>query len=211
MSMERFLDVVQGRLPGLVLPAVKTEAVQAAYDLCDRALVWRMTQEFSVTDGVSEWDISSGWHAEMTDAIPKLVLWAKWDGGTMYPVAEGPAYASGDPGIPRWWAFDFPMLRFTPEAAAAGTLAVRASLVPGSNFDELPDFFFAVWFQALEHGTLGRLHSQPAKPYSSVQLAEYHMRQFRRKCEEARAAMDAAGSIDQPTWRYPYFASGRRR
>lgn len=88
------------------------------------------------------------------------------------------------------------------------SLAMALSISPGclecdcGSWD-LPEWMFEMYFQDWLDGTLGRLYSMPSKPWTNLQLAQYHGRRFRnemafRKQEAARGFV-----YNVPTWQFP--------
>jgi hypothetical protein len=71
----------------------------------------------------------------------------------------------------------------------------------------LPGNLWAQHHQLLLDGVLGRMMAQPAKPYSSPKLAEYHLRRFRNALQEVRVATTGGGTA----WRFPSAATRRTR
>jgi len=68
------------------------------------------------------------------------------------------------------------------------------------------------WFETMLDGTMFRLYGQPAKPWSSPQMAQYHGSRFRQGMARARDIAERQHSDQQsPRRTYPYFASGRRK
>lgn len=71
------------------------------------------------------------------------------------------------------------------------------------DWDAVPEWHWEMFFQDLLDGTLGRLYSMPAKPWSSEKHAIYHGKRFRsamgyRKQEALRGFV-----YNTQTWRFP--------
>lgn len=65
--------------------------------------------------------------------------------------------------------------------------------------------------QILLDGLLGRMMTQPNKPYSNAQMAIYHTRKFASGVGYARVEMTRNNTYRQQAWRFPGFAGGSQR
>lgn len=70
---------------------------------------------------------------------------------------------------------------------------------------------WSTWFEAILAGTVYRLCSQPAKPYSSPELARLNAALYNRGKQQARDTARRGFTDGGGNWRFPYFAGGRRR
>lgn len=76
---------------------------------------------------------------------------------------------------------------------------------------ELGEDFWAMWFNTIESGVLGRLFFQPGKPYSDIQMGRVQKNMFSQGVAQARAHVQSMFVTDGVPWRYPYFAYGRSK
>jgi hypothetical protein len=60
-------------------------------------------------------------------------------------------------------------------------------------------------------GLLGRMFSQPAKPWTNTQLSVFHMRKFKIGIAGARVEWTRNNNYRQQAWRFPSFAGGTQR
>lgn len=60
-------------------------------------------------------------------------------------------------------------------------------------------------------GLIGRMMTQPAKPWTNQQLGIFNIRKFNGTVAQARADVRHENIYDGQTWRYPNFARGRQR
>lgn len=65
--------------------------------------------------------------------------------------------------------------------------------------------------QVLLNGLLGRMMTQPNKPYSNTQMAIYHTRKFSSGISAARVEMTRNNTYRKQAWRFPGFAGGSQR
>lgn len=69
-----------------------------------------------------------------------------------------------------------------------------------------PEWIFALYRPAIVAGTLFRMMLQPAKPYSSTELASYHGRKFRNFIAQARRSAMHKNLSGAQRWQFPRFA-----
>lgn len=85
------------------------------------------------------------------------------------------------------------------------------ALKPVSFDAEFETLLWSQWFETILSGTLHRLYAQPAKPYSSPQLAQFHGAKYRSGLASARDIAQRQFTNGGGNWAFPYFARGRRR
>jgi hypothetical protein len=188
-GLARLYDNIQATVPGVLLPIVKI-------------VVWNAIEEFY-------W--RSTWRRE----------WLNW---TMPP---GVLCVDFNPFDGNWvvcWVLDIYGLSDYMVRPPAEIIDTRSPPIDGTregkalvalkpvsldaDFDPL---LFMNWFETILDGALYRLYLQPAKPYSSPQLAGAHAKQFRVGCQRARAVAQMQYTNGPGRWGFPYFASGRRK
>lgn len=181
----RIYDNIMAVLPGVQLSAIKMQ-------------LWNTIEEFSLRSTVLRdtvnWIIAAG--SDRVDLNPYdenlLVCWVL-----------------GQQGLFRWTVLSpGTLVDLTGETAQTRTGTALVALKPASFAVTLPDTLWSTWFEVILDGTLARLYGQPARPYSSIQLASYHLGRYRGGVNRARHTAQRAS---MPTWRFPYFARGRRR
>lgn len=103
-----------------------------------------------------------------------------------------------------------------PFSYDAGTqVRVTVSLAPldpvqaGSEFPEIAQWIWERHFQALTHGVIYKMASQPDKTYSDAGLVKFHGLKFRNEIGVARADNVRANTTDGQAWRFPHFANQR--
>lgn len=106
------------------------------------------------------------------------------------------------------------LLRMAPSAAQ--TLIATVSLTVTDPVDQdkypiFPDWLLKKYGNTILEGLLGRMMSQPAKPYASERLSVYHLRRFRDGMAQGRADARHQGLFAGQRWRFPNFASGHQR
>lgn len=110
-------------------------------------------------------------------------------------------------GTPTWF-YVLPPNAFkiwpVPSETVADALRVRVVLMPTITATTVPDWVFQRFYDALLDGALGRLYAHPAKAYSNMVGAQYHLNRFRDAIGQASA--DAkTGFANAQNWCYPRF------
>jgi hypothetical protein len=70
----------------------------------------------------------------------------------------------------------------------------------------LEPWMWGTFHEAWMDGTLGRLMSQIAKPYTNAAVAQYHMKRFRKFMGRAKQTAARGYQYDTPNWRFPRWA-----
>ena len=94
-------------------------------------------------------------------------------------------------------------LSIDPGQAETYTALVSLTSVATNSYPEFPDWILAKYFNELLHGLIGALYAQPAKPYTSPQLATVHMRKFRQGISLARVSANRQNTYSAQRWRFP--------
>lgn len=100
-------------------------------------------------------------------------------------------------------------IEFYPEITEAmpNAVYIRASLRPEACGDKVPDFMATHFFEAVLHGTLGRLYEYPGRPFSDAAKARYHTTKFRNELVRARDIADRKFSTADVPVQFPSFAN----
>jgi len=88
---------------------------------------------------------------------------------------------------------------------------VLLALRPNNANAPLGDDFWAMWFDTVLAGAMGRLYLQPGKPYSDPAMGRVQRNMFSQGVAQARAHAQSMFVTDGIPWRYPYFAYGRSK
>jgi hypothetical protein len=99
----------------------------------------------------------------------------------------------------------------TPPVSGTREGQVLVALKPVSIDAEFDPMLFSTWFETILDGVLHRLYLQPAKPYSSPQLAQAHGRRYRSGVQGARAIAQKQYTNGPGRWVFPYFGTGVRK
>lgn len=188
-DVNRLLDNVQATVPAVGLAVVKMEAWNAIETFYRDSTTRREMLYWTMPPGTIEVDFDpfdEDWQ----------VCWVlHWDGlerGRIIP-----------PGRLRDLQF--------PQSQLARNGRALVALKPAGFVANTGGVAWSQWFNIILSGTLARLFMQPAKPYSSPQLAQFHGRTFRSGIASARAIAQAEWTDGGGRWRFPLFAPGRAK
>lgn len=189
-DIDRLLDTARIRLPGAVDAALMIELFATMKDFFIKTNAWRDHIEFSALPDQREYDIfpAQGTIVRMfgiTDEDDR-------------PVASGMSV----PGSV--------VLRRAPLTPATYTAEVSLTVVDPTGDGEQPQM--PLWaanryFTTLLDGLVGRMMSQPAKPYSSPQTAVLHIRRYESGTAKARSEVLREHRFNAVRWRFPPFGN----
>lgn len=187
-GLERLYDNVQLVVPGgVTLSLIKVAAWNTIEEFALRSTCFRVEVSWAMPIGTSQVDFNP-YSSDMT------ACWVLGQCGLTAWRVEAPACLVD--------------LR-APTAARTGTAIL--ALKPISFDANLPAELWINWFETILDGTCFRLYGMPNKPWMNTQLATYHGTRFRQGINRARDVAARAWSPQQPAWRFPMFAHGRRK
>lgn len=109
---------------------------------------------------------------------------------------------------------DLYVVRLAVAPSTSGDLIANVSLTPDSAIpvaDSVPDWMWGRYRSGFIDGVLGRLFSQPAKPYTNGTLAVVHSNRFRSAASKAKREMLNRNRFRGQGWAFPQsFATTRR-
>lgn len=192
-GVTRVYDNVLATLPATTLPLIQLALHNAIDEFCIRSLYFREKVWWQMAPGVTQVDFNPF-------SATQLVIWVFAQHGLTNFRVDPPGTLE-DLQVPAsaartGWAW-----------VALGPASFQAVQQQGA-FPEL----WTTWFETMLDGTMFRLTGQPAKPWSSVQLSQYHGSRFRMGINRARDIAERLHSGQQsPRRGFPYFAHGRRK
>lgn len=190
-GVERVYDNVQVQVPSVMLSAVKLALWNTIEDfyiqstMCREHVFWKMAAGVQTID-FNPFDES------------RTVAWVLDFSGVGKGKIEPPA-------VLRDLTFPVPEI----ERGGEAWLALKPVSFDAVACHACGDLWSS-WFETILAGTLYRLYSQPAKPYSSPLLAQVNSSIYRRGIASARDTARRGFTAGRPVG-FPYFARGGRR
>jgi hypothetical protein len=192
-GVERVYDNVLATLPATTQPLIQLALWNAVEEFCIRSLYFREKVYWQMAPGVFQVDFNPF-------SSTQLVTWVLSQYGLTNFRVVPPAILED--------------LQVPPLAARTGWAWVvlkPTSFQAVQQQNAFPELW-NTWFETMLDGTMFRLTGQPAKPWSSAQLAQYHGQRFRMGLNRARDIAERLHSDQQsPRRTYPYYAHGRRK
>jgi hypothetical protein len=189
---DRLLSDCAVHAPGALQSAVEAELFATLRDFLTQTNLWRCQYEIEIVAGTRCYTISPGGGV----SIKRLMN-----------------FFDSEDTMKRWvWpaAMDTPgtiMLGRTPTQAATWVADVSVFAVDGSNGSDcrrlIPGWILSTYFDAVFQGTVGRLQTQPLKPYSNAQLGLGHLRLYHAAKARARADQAQRNVYDAQAWQFP--------
>lgn len=194
-GIDRFLDTVQSRLPGITVALIQLELQNVIEEFCYRSLYFREQVFWQLAMGVSQVTINP------VDARLETIYIIAQQG--LYNYRVDPPATLVDLQTPTSTRTGWAMIVMKPRNWAAVQTSAWPSALP---------MLFTNWFEVMLDGILFRLYGQPAKPWSSQGLATYHGTRWWQGVNRARAQAESSNTREQsPFRRFPYWSHGRRK
>ncbi|RZN09638.1 hypothetical protein CWO91_16550 [Bradyrhizobium genosp. SA-3] len=188
---DRLMNNARSRVPGATDTVLKQELFNVMNDFFQTSNIWQEDVAFAVNTTDKTYTITP---AESYAAIVRS-LYVLNSGGL--PV--GP-YQMLTPGT----------IVFKDVQSQAGTYTATVSLtvddpLAGDGFPQFPAWVLNKYSTGIIDGLVGRVMSQPAKPYTNIQLAAVHLRSFRSCMSDAKTEALHKNVNNGQTWRFPKF------
>jgi hypothetical protein len=171
-----FYDLVLPDVPSCTTAMADMVLRQSAISFCEQSLAWKYDHSpISVLAGLSEY----GFVLSPGTAV-HMVAYAALDGRELN-VCTGEAEAESWrslTGRPEYVSGRNITLALLPTPDSPGLLTLKVVLKPSPSAAGIDDGIFDEYREAITHGALARLMLSPRKPYTNVQLAQYHAQQF---------------------------------
>lgn len=106
-------------------------------------------------------------------------------------------------------------LRLQPSSDTAYIVTVALTVadpLDRTGYVQFPAWVLAKYREAILNGLLGRMMTQPNKPYSNSQMAVFHMRKFLQATASARVEWTRNNTYRAQAWAFPSgFSGGTQR
>jgi hypothetical protein len=83
--------------------------------------------------------------------------------------------------------------------------------VTRDGYVTFPSWVLARYREVILNGLLGKMMSQPAKPYTNTQMSVFHLRKFNSGKASARVEVTRNNKYRTQAWVFPCFAGGSQR
>lgn len=199
LDTDRLMNNARVRLPGATDGAIQLELFNVLNEFFQDSDIWQEEIEFAVTSADDPDTTTYYIEAESVASIHRLLSIVNSDDQTVYGTMQVPGEI---------------ILDTQPGQNDTYTATVSLTVndpVTRDNFPEYPQWILNKYYLGLLDGLLGRMMSQPAKPFTNVQLAAYHTRKFRSTIAQASFDATHKNLANAQAWRFPQSFAVRRR
>lgn len=191
---DRLMQNIRTNLPGALDTAIQNELYNTVSEFLDGSDVWREDLNFKTKSGTASYELYTA-EAE----VLRLLSLVNADGVPVQATMMEPATV---------------LLNTTPSQVQTftATVSYKQNQTDTNGYPEFPDWIALKYELTLLSGVLGRMMTQPAKPYTNPALSTFHLRKFRSGMAKAKAQASHKNLYDGQAWVFPgTFAPSRRQ
>jgi hypothetical protein len=155
---------------------------QSAISFCEQSLAWKYQHSpIEVLPGIAEYALVSP-----AEAVVHTLTYVALEGRELSAVAEADLEVlRNSSGTPAYVLAGAAFIELIPAPDSGGILLLSVALKPSPSASGIDNAIFDEYRHAIAHGALARLMLSPRKPYTNVQLAQYHAQQFAIRSADA--------------------------
>ncbi len=205
-DIDRLMNNARMRLVGATDPVLQQELFAVMDDFFKKSNVWNEDIELSVP-GMDP----ANTVYPLAPAAPALIDKLLW-------VFQKPTETSIGRGSAVVAAMSIPgelTLRTQPSSDVEYIVTVALTVADPTDrggYVQFPAWVLAKYREAILDGLLGRMMSQPSKPYTNSQMAVFHMRKFNQAMASARVEWTRNNTYRAQAWSFPQgFSGGSQR
>ena len=203
-AFNKWLKPALPHLPGAIRSVVRGELAAAVREFYEQSAALRETVDRDVVGAVSSYAVIP----DTTNATTVRLLSVAFNGTPLGILPRRPDRVRDPTNHPLGWyrsGVNVVNLWPTPVDALEDGLAVYLTYRPDTSSDTLPDISFEEHFDALFDGMIGRMYRHPTKPYTNLQLADFHLKRFRKAIAEAKGQANKGGVPGGVGWTFNRF------
>lgn len=188
-EVTRLVKSLKINLPGAIEDAIQLAMYEVVDEFLDDTNVWREEVTFTTRSGLVEYEIDP----ESAARVTRLV-------GLVGSADQNVPATMEEPGTV--------VLRNEPsqEEEHTATISLRLRTTTSDGYPYMPSWIWRKYRDGLLSGVLGRMMSQPAKPYSNEKLSVLHMRKFSAAKTVATAEANRKNLYGGQNWQFPRWA-----
>ena len=191
-EFDRLIADASVHAPGALPSAIEAELFMLLRDFLQQTNAWQMGFDLCVVPGTRCYTITPG------NGVAIKSLICLFDSEDTDKRRVAPA------GMPTPGTI---MLVRDPNTTACWVAQCSVYAVDGANPSDckrlIPSWVLSMYYDTLFQGLVGRLQTQPLKPYSNVQLGAAHLRAYYSGRGLARSTVARQNVHNAPTWGYP--------
>lgn len=204
-DIQRLINNAYDRLPGAINAALQRELFNVMDEFFKGSNVWNEDIEITVP-GMDP----SNTIYEITPSGPALIdklLWA-------FQLNPSDLTARGSPVGASMSVPGELVLAIQPSSNMPLRVTVALTVqdpVKRDGYVVFPAWVLAKYRECILDGLLGKMMSQPGKPYTNTQLSVFHMRKFKQGYTSARVEWTRNNTYRAQAWVFPGFVRGTQR
>jgi hypothetical protein len=208
-AIDRMMASLRPRLPGVLDAAIQNELFIVVDEFLKGSLAWKECLAITTQVGVQEYDFDPDVNSIVFELISSYQQ-------TNPTPTTSPWDEAGSIRVPASMPVPGSLFVQTPPSQVI-TFQIKVALTVNSpvstdGYPILPTWLCDRYAQsAWLDGVLGKMMSQPAKPYSNQQMAVYHLRRFRTGMAMAKVDSLHDNTYRGQRWMYPQSFATRRR
>lgn len=191
-ALTDFHSLIAPDVPGAPGVVISQAVLRTAIDFCDRAGIQidDITVPVVAAARSAVVDLPEGY------ALASVLKLRGADGRKLTSTdrataINGKRYELTEPPL-EYWVGGAKTLRFECVPSANETLTGLATLKPAATATAVPDVLLDDWADAIASGAKARLMQTPGKPWSSPELAAFHIGLYEKAISDARVAVQIA-------------------
>ena len=204
VKLDTWLRDLLAVTPGCIPKVRKRALILACREFFEQSAAWRVTIGPKTLQANKKRYYMSPYDA-YADIV--RVFGVEFKGCPLRPAVRRPAGEEPAASQPLRYYLESPdQVRLWPQSLTTveNALTFYVALTPKQSVTHLPRIAATHFYDAILDGATGRLLSQPAKPYTSPKLAEYHLNRFRAAIGKY-AAQGKSGFTGAASWTFPRF------
>jgi hypothetical protein len=238
-NMARLVDRVRMNAPGALDGVVRATIYDAMKEFFQRSDAWLLELPVWIEPSTNDYQLETGqnvvvnrlmslerprsppppdgpWPPEYLPTCPPQYLPVTQGEDQSYVEAQNPLFRVRRAGVLLNAGSKCPTLRIEHNPGCnemwIATLALNTcDPTDDQGFVTPPDYMLEKWMDYIGSGVLARLMTQPAKPYSSLQGAQFHGRKFNEGVGLARKEVRNMFVYDGQRWAFPQGWNSRFR
>lgn len=188
----QFFPDVMVHVSGCPNPVAQQALLRAARDFCTQTRAWVETlDQILIVQGTAEYDLPLDSGAELV----RLEDWADVSGTRVKLTSQNRALFHCESAV---YTVTGRSVVVSPEPQGAGTLTLRAALMPSNSAAGVPDDIFGQYVELIALGAVSRLQKQPGKPYTDPGAAMSNQDEYQRQVESLKIRLWRGRTTDRP-------------
>lgn len=204
-EVNRLINNALLRLPGVTIPTVQLELFTVMDEFFKASNVWKEDIPFTALAGDA-----AGTAYILAPQEPAIIDKLMW-------VFGAPADVSVQRGPPVGAAMEVPgEVTLANQPSSDTTMIATVALTVQDPVNRDGYVVFPLWViqkytNVILDGLLGKMMTQPNKPWMNSQMSVYHLRKFETGKAHARVDATRNNTYRQQAWRFPGFTGGSQR